>query len=92
MDEQKVLSDFKKALRAAKLPVASLSRRTAYGGQPSASSGRVATHRHGGARAFADHLTMNTYVHVMPAMLEDAASKMDAILKEKAPAIWELLE
>ena len=80
MDERRVLNDFKKALRAAKLP----ERRFHDARHTAASlllaqgvSPRTIMEVLGHSQIT---LTLNTYAHVMPAMLEDAAGKMDAIL------------
>ncbi len=80
MDERKVLIDFKKALRDAGLP----ERRFHDARHTAASlllaqgvSPRTVMEVLGHSQIT---LTMNTYAHVMPAMMEDAADKMDAIL------------
>lgn len=85
MDERRVLNDFKKALTEAGLPERRFhdARHTAatlllaQGVSP-----RTVMEVLGHSQII---LTMNTYAHVMPTMLEDAADKMDAILSNKRP-------
>ena len=37
----------------------------------------------GAARAFADHVTLNTYSHVMPGLQAEAAARMDGLLSQR---------
>jgi len=80
LDERKVLKDFKKALMRAKLPAKRFHdlRHTAASlllaqGVQARSVMEVLGHSQ-------ISLTMNTYAHVMPTLLQDAADKMQAAL------------